>query len=263
MKNLSKYDSVLIITLLLFHVFSFKSSFAQKAIVINKEVGVLIDSIENFRYLTFTDYSFENFIAAQVFEYPDKQYELRIYLKDDEVINKAISQKEIEQLSSKIRFCQNGFVKGDTLSYYSISLNDGTILNGKILSFTNNKINLISPNLDNVNILTKSVIEIKNLKITKLKADMFYENQHSSRYFYAPSAIPMEKGEGYFQDIYLLIVSANYSVSKLTTIGGGFSIIPGIGIDEQALFVSAKLAYQLSDKFYIGGGGLFFRLGMA
>lgn len=258
MKNLSKYDSVLIITLLLFHVFSFKSSFAQKAIVINKEVGVLIDSIENFRYLTFTDYSFENFIAAQVFEYPDKQYELRIYLKDDEVINKAISQKEIEQLSSKIRFCQNGFVKGDTLSYYSISLNDGTILNGKILSFTNNKINLISPNLDNVNILTKSVIEIKNLKITKLKADMFYENQHSSRYFYAPSAIPMEKGEGYFQDIYLLFISGNYAVSNHTTIGGGFSIIPGIGIDNQAYFINAKVAYQITEKFYLGGGGLLF-----
>jgi len=237
------------------------NTFAQTAIVVHKNVGVFIDSSENFKYLLFTDYSFDDFKGAQVFKYFDDSHKLRVYLTNDRIINTDINEEYIKHISDKISYSENNYVKKDTSIQYSIFLNDGSIIIGMIRSFTNDKIELLSENIGSVNIVTKNVVQVYNSESIEIKSTIPGENPHSSRYFYAPSAIPMEKGEGYFQDIYLLFVSANYAVSNYTTIGGGFSIIPGVDIDEQVLFVNAKLAWQINEKFYLGGGGLFVRLG--
>lgn len=239
-------------------IFFSTNTFAQTAIVVHKNVGVFIDSLENFKYLLFTDYSFDDFKGAQVFKYFDDTYKLRVYLTNDRIINKDINEEYIKHISDKISYSENNYVKKDTSIQYSVFLNDGSIIIGMIRSFTNDKIELLSENIGSVNIVTKNVVQVYNSESIEIKSTIPGENPHSSRYFYAPSAIPMEKGEGYFQDIYLLFVSANYAVSNHTTIGGGFSIMPGMAIEEQAFFVNVKAAWQITEKFYLGGGGLVF-----
>mgnify|MGYP003811387117 CR=1 FL=1 len=232
----------------------------QKAIVLNKETGVLIDSAENFKYLLFTEYPFNDFRAAQVFEYPNQVYILKIYLKNDSIIDKSITKTELTSILEKISTTENNYQKGDT-SKYTILFSDGTIILGEILNFSNEFIELYSPNLGKINIKTNGVVKIHKGGKVGLDANIAEENPHYSRYFYAPSAIPLPKGEGYFQDIYLIFVSGNYAISNSTVIGGGFSILPGIDISEQVFFLNAKVAYPVSEKFYLGGGGLYFGIG--
>jgi hypothetical protein len=155
---------------------------------------------------------------------------------------------------------ENHFIKDDTTEY-SIQLFNGSLFNGKISSFSNNKIEFYSSSVGSIGIATKDVIRVNKYDSVKAKSFVLGENPHSSRYFYAPSAIPLDKGEGYFQDIYLLFISGNYAISDHTTLGAGFSIIPGIDVGEQAFFVNAKVAYQITEKFYLGGGGLYFGIG--
>jgi len=235
--------------------------FSQEAIVVHNKVGVVIDSLENFNYLLFTDYSFDDIILAQVFKYPDNKFKLVIYLKKDQVIEKEINKYDIKQISNKINSFENSYVKNDTTNQYSIFLYGGSILVGIIKSFSNKKIELFSESFDIIRIDIHKVVKVENYNHSEIKSIMTIENPHYSRYFYAPSAMPLDKNEGYFQDIYLLLLSCNYSITSHTLIGGGFSIIPGADINEQVYFLNAKVAYQITDKFYLGGGGLFFGIG--
>lgn len=237
------------------------SIFAQKAIIVSNKVGSFIDSSEIFKYLLFTDYSFDEMIGAQVFTYNDEGNQLIIYLKNDRKIEKDIDKEFIKKIKNRINYFENEYLRGDTINSYSIFLNDGSIINGKIKAFTNDIINVDTEKLGKVKVATNDVVQIYSSISSEEKSIILGDNPHYSRYFFAPSAIPLDKGEGYFQDIYLLFISANYAISNHTTIGAGFSILPGVDINEQVFFINAKIAYPVTEKFYLGGGGLYFSIG--
>ncbi|OFX20701.1 MAG: hypothetical protein A2041_01520 [Bacteroidetes bacterium GWA2_31_9b] len=260
MKRINK-NIVIVFLIIQAIVFFNLNIFSQEAIVVHNKVGVVIDSLENFNYLLFTDYSFDDIILAQVFKYPDNRFKLVVYLKNDSVVEKEIDKDYIKLINNKIAHYENNYVENDTINQYSIFLDDGSVLAGKIRSFTNKKIELFSESFDIIRIDIHKVVKVENYNHSEIKSITTIENPHYSRYFYAPSAMPLDKKEGYFQDIYLLLLSCNYSITSHILIGGGFSIIPGADINEQAYFLNAKVAYQITDKFYLGGGGLFFGIG--
>lgn len=247
-------------TSILILVFQF-NLYGQEAVVVHSNVGILIDSSENSRYLLFPEYSFEEFLGAQVFKYDDKQYKLVIYLHDNKTVSKELTVEDYKKLKNKISNFKNDYCKGDTSVLYSISLNDGSVVMGKIIKYEHNFIKLNSETLHELSIKPEKITEIQSINDKEYSSKLLGKNPHYSRYLYAPSAMPLNKGEGYFQDIYLIFVSTNYAVSDHTTIGAGFSILPGVDIDEQVFFLNAKVAYPVTDKFYLGGGGLYFGIG--
>ena len=66
----------------------------------------------------------------------------------------------------------------------------------------------------------------------------------------------MKKGEGYIQDIYVFLVSANYALTDNISIGGAITIMPGADIREQLFMLTPKIGFSLGDKFHVGGGFL-------
>ena len=251
----------ILLCLSLFQILLFVKIFAQEAQNIHGNVGLLIDSAENSRYLLFPEYSFENFQGAQIFKYDDKTFNLVIYLDNNESVTKEIAKDEFKLIKNKINYFKNDYTKGDTSVIYTINLDEGSVVTGKIISYNHQKIELKSETLGEININTKNILQINKVESNEYKTALLSRNPHYSRYFYAPSAIPLDKGEGYFQDIYLIFLSGNYAVSKYSTIGAGFSIMPGVAITDQIFFVNTKVAYPVSDKFYLGAGGLYFRAG--
>jgi len=77
-----------------------------------------------------------------------------------------------------------------------------------------------------------------------------FPNAAATRYLYAPSAIPMQKGQGYISQK-LLITSVAYAVADHTTfVLGTFSFFP------PALTVAAvKTAFPVGEKVHLGIGG--------
>lgn len=236
---------------------------AQEVIILSKNVGAFIDSTENLNYLLFPDYLNNDFIGAQILKSPEEKYTLLIYQKNSETLHREIQKEDLRKLRRNASRLKNEYQKNDTINYYSIFLNDGTVLIGRILSQRGNHFNLKSASLGEVRVPASGINEIRCLNLEEISSSDLYKNEHASRYFYAPSSIPMQKGEGYFQDIYLVFVSANYSITNHLIVGGGFTILPGVNINEQAYFVNMKAAYPWSDKLYVGGGGLFFNVGAA
>lgn len=75
----------------------------------------------------------------------------------------------------------------------------------------------------------------------------WFQNPNATRYFFAPSAIPLRKKEGYFQNAYLLANSANVGITNNLTLGGGV-VIPLL------FYVTPKLSYKISKHLHAGVG---------
>jgi hypothetical protein len=74
-----------------------------------------------------------------------------------------------------------------------------------------------------------------------------FNNPQPTRYFFGPSAIPLRKGDKYYQNAYFLVNSFQLGLTDHFSIGAGV-IIPF------AIFVTPKVGYQVSKNIHAGGG---------
>ena len=73
-------------------------------------------------------------------------------------------------------------------------------------------------------------------------------NPHYSRYFFAPTAFPLQKGNGYIQTTWLVAWSAHYGIADYGSVG--FMTTP-VGMP---FFLTPKIGVRVADKWYTGGG---------
>lgn len=145
----------------------------------------------------------------------------------------------------------------------TIFLKDGTQLRGILLSESMVGVTIKTDNLGEI-IVTRDKIE----RIDKLSdgyyrnGNYWFANPNSTRYFFAPSALPLKKGEGYYQNAYLLVNSVSVGVTDQFTMGGGFVLNPllrGWG----AGFLTPKYSFPSQSNVTFGVGavlvGAYFR----
>ena len=96
---------------------------------------------------------------------------------------------------------------------------------------------------------TISKISMSNAYVNR-KGSSWFANPNATRYFFAPSAIPLRKQEGYYQNAYLLANSVNVGITNNITIGGGV-VIPLL------FYVTPKVSFKVAKNVYLGGGILF------
>ena len=148
-----------------------------------------------------------------------------------------------------ISFSQ-GNVIPDSTKYVQIELKDGTTLKGKITAQQKDEISLQTPNLGIVQV---SIATIDNIK--EVENAIGFDNPHSTRYYWAPSAFNLKKGEGYYQNAYLLLNSVNYGITDNFSMGAGFIFNPTFK-DWQILFFTPKFSFQAAPKIRVGGGAI-------
>lgn len=81
-------------------------------------------------------------------------------------------------------------------------------------------------------------------------ADNFSDQfDHGSRYLFAPSAIPLHKGEGYYHNYMILMNGFRYGITDEFSVGGG--IIAPLGF-----YADAKYGRQLGENVHAAIGGM-------
>jgi len=78
-----------------------------------------------------------------------------------------------------------------------------------------------------------------------------------SRLLFAPTGRPLKKGDGYFSDYELMFPGIAVGLTDNLSIAGGVSVIPGLRLDEQVLYVSPRIGWNLSDKAAVSAGVLY------
>jgi hypothetical protein len=80
---------------------------------------------------------------------------------------------------------------------------------------------------------------------------------NETRLMFSPTGRPLGKGNGYVSNHYVLFPGFAYGLTKNLSFGGGFSTIPGLGLDEQVFYVSAQAGGKVSEKAGFSFGGAY------
>jgi hypothetical protein len=104
----------------------------------------------------------------------------------------------------------------------------------------------------------KMIREIPEAQIRQ--GEVWFPNPNATRLFFAPTARMLKKGQGYFSDYYLFFPGFTYGLSDYVTLGGGVSIFPGIGMENQLYYLTPKVGVSRSASTNLAVGALIVRI---
>ena len=138
-----------------------------------------------------------------------------------------------------------------------ITTDDGSVFIGILVKHDTNSITINSESLGIIEILESKIQKLELLHTDRfIEGEYWFENPNATRYLFGPTAIPLKKGEGYYQNTYIILQSFNVGVSNNVSIGGGFDVIsPFIG-EGPIIFITPKVGFKISEKWHLGGGVL-------
>lgn len=130
-----------------------------------------------------------------------------------------------------------------------VKMKQGDELKGQLIKQDDEKI-VMKTQDGEINLIPANV---RSIDIYECSGKFEYPNYRDTRYFVGPSAIPLRKGKGYYQNVELVFNFANYGVSQNLSIGGGlelFSTLVGFPI----WFLTPKVGFNISETSHAGGG---------
>jgi hypothetical protein len=106
-----------------------------------------------------------------------------------------------------------------------IEMKDGNEFFGIILERTAEKVRIKTDKLGELTINTTEIKSISEVKQTMAKDGTYWlDNPQSTRYFWSPNGYSLKKGEGYYQNVWIM---GNQAVYGLTNhLSGGIGVIP-------------------------------------
>jgi preprotein translocase subunit YajC len=151
-------------------------------------------------------------------------------------------------------------ITGELSKTYQVTLNDGSVLSGKLTSITDTEIVIQSGamgevHLQKANIKSMTAVSSFNEK----QSGIWFSNPNPTKYLLGNSAIPLEKNTGYYQNTWIFFNSFSYGITKNISISGGFEIFSLLAQGEGpfAYYINPKVSFKVADNFYAGGTVLY------
>lgn len=154
-----------------------------------------------------------------------------------------------------------------TISATSQISNDSTIVNietvdgnefmGEIVREDSLKIILKTEKLGEISIFKTDIKRFNTVEVLQIKDGKYwFPNPQSTRYFWSPNGYGLKKGEGYYQNIWVLWNQFAYGLSDNFSIGGG--IIPIFLFSAPTpIFATAKFSIPVvEEKVNIAAGAI-------
>ena len=130
-----------------------------------------------------------------------------------------------------------------------ITTQDGSRSFGRIVSHDGESIRFATE-MGELIIPLQRINSIEVVPETSLREGSYwFPNPNVSRLYFAPTGRMLPKGEGYFADYYFFFPTVVYGFTDRFTFGGGFSLLPGVGLDEQLWYVTPKFGLVSQPKF--------------
>ncbi len=142
----------------------------------------------------------------------------------------------------------------DSAQVWRVELIDGTVLTGGLVRVDDRSIVVRSRSLGEVVVDRTRVRRMERVEEGRLRSGRYwFPNAHTSRYLMAPSAIPLHKGEGYYQNADLLLNSAFYGITEHLSVGGGFELLSLFGAGDPIFYLSARYSGAVAEQVHVGG----------
>jgi hypothetical protein len=142
------------------------------------------------------------------------------------------------------------------LKKYSVTLKDGTVMQGTLQSENADEIVLVTENVGTVTIKRDKIKSLVLLDSRNYKGGkLWFENPGYSRYFLS-SGIQLKKGDGYYQNVDLAINTVNYGITSFFSIGGGVELYSTLS-GHPIFLLMPKLGFKLGESLWLGGNLLY------
>jgi hypothetical protein len=137
-----------------------------------------------------------------------------------------------------------------------LMLRDGSQLVGRVIEVTPTAIRFASALGESM--VPRSVVKsVRTSDVSAVHAgELWPEDPSSTRLFFAPTGRTLKQGDVYLADSYILLPSIQFGMTDRITLGGGLSIVPGLGLDEQVYYFTPKVGVYASPELNVSVGAL-------
>jgi hypothetical protein len=144
----------------------------------------------------------------------------------------------------------------DSTQVQVIRLRDGSSIVGRVTDVGPDSIRFAAAG-GTLSIARADIAELREVSKSSLRhGEVWPANPNATRLLFAPTGRMLAKGEGYFNDTYLFLLSVQGGLSSRFNLGGGMSVLPLDDFTDNALFITPKIGVLASPKFNLAIGGL-------
>jgi len=142
--------------------------------------------------------------------------------------------------------------------FVEIELNDGTTIVGEVIEITDDLFVVATASLGQIDV---SKFQIKKLSVIdkdKIREDgtVYFDNPMPTRNYLTETAIGLEKGEGFYQNILLGAHTFSFGLSDRFTLSAGFETFSLFAGSAPIFFVAPKLTFPTANNnLHFGVGG--------
>ena len=237
--------------------------------VVSPVVGEVIDHQEKVQFGLFPYYAADAYQEARFLQYfsadsTSSSVVLQATMQGGELKTRRFSGSELESIRHQIEGrsqelqqydAQQTATAADSIGgTYSVELRSGTSFVGVLLARRNNELEFSTQDIGRVTIQQSNIRSLQLLSETQLHKG-WEPVGNGTRIFFAPTARNLRKGEGYVQDIDIVLLGVNYGITDNISVGVLVPVVPGIGLNVFA--VTPKVSVPVSEKFHVGGGLLY------
>lgn len=148
----------------------------------------------------------------------------------------------------------------DSTKVQMITLTDGSTLVGKIVEVGDTEIKFEGA-FGQSTIRKDRIRQIKEVDKSRIRSGKhWFPDPNRSRLFLWPTGRTLDKGQGYFGDIYLFLPSVAYGVTNNFSVEGGLSLFPGLNPSEQLMYLVPKLGFKLAPLVDASVAAIVFRV---
>ncbi|MCC6463249.1 MAG: hypothetical protein IT260_22460 [Saprospiraceae bacterium] len=156
-------------------------------------------------------------------------------------------------------FGQEIKIPADTTQLVAVETKDGNEYVGFVTGMDSVFIRLKTESLGALQLRRQDIRQLQPLsRVQLVDGKYWFENPSSTRYFFGPNGYGLRKGEGYYQNTWVLFNQVSYGLSNHFTIGVG--IVPLFFFDgtSSPVWITPKVSIPIKkDQINLGLGGLF------
>jgi hypothetical protein len=146
----------------------------------------------------------------------------------------------------------------DTTAIWRIETSDGNLFFGHILSRSDSAVRMNTEMLGVLIIPIRFIKSIQPVDPDEIKkGEIWMKNPQAARYFYAPNGYGLDKGEGYYQNTWVLFNQVSYGITRNISLGAGLIPLFLFAGTATPIWITPKFSIPaVKDKLNFGGGVL-------
>lgn len=141
---------------------------------------------------------------------------------------------------------------------YEIKTLDGTRTVGVLITEDETSITIDIVNVGEITIRRDNIVSMTELDSAQFRDGRYwFSNPNATRHLFAPNALPVGKGSGYYQNTWIFFNNLNYGITDRFSLGAGFVPVFLFGVSSLPVWILPKYTFPVgTDKLYISAGAM-------